>query len=151
LHDFHLDVLGTGPCEKRLQTRFGHKKWVAFHGFVPGSEVTQALIKSDLYCIPSLIAESYGLTTAQALQLGTPVIGSSIGATTELIRNGITGVLVPPGDTLAWRAAFLRVFSNRNLLAQWHQNAIRHAHEFDEDIIGQAHEEFITNIARKSA
>ncbi len=151
LYDFHLTVLGTGPSEKRVRTRFEHKKWVTFRGFVPGSEVAQALTQSDLYCIPSLMAESYGLVTAQALQLGTPVIGSNIGGTSELVRDGVTGILVPPGDAAAWRGAFLKVFSDTNVLAQWHENAIRHAHEFDEDLIAQAHEEFIDSLSRKTA
>ena len=151
LYEFHLTVLGTGPSEKHLKARFGKKKWVTFHGFVPGSEVTKTLIKCDLYCIPSLMAESYGLVTAQALQLGTPVIGSSIGGTTELVRNEITGVLIPPGDEAAWRDAFSRIFTDRNLLACWHENAVRHAQEFSEEAIGQAHEEFIEMLSRQSA
>jgi glycosyltransferase involved in cell wall biosynthesis len=113
--------------------------------------VTKALMKCDLYCIPSLMAESYGLVTAQALQLGTPVIGSSIGGTTELVRHEVTGLLVPPGDEAAWRSALSRTFADRNLLAAWHGNAVRLAQEFSEDAIGQAHEEFIEMLSRQSA
>jgi glycosyltransferase involved in cell wall biosynthesis/O-antigen/teichoic acid export membrane protein len=151
LHEFHLTVLGTGPGEKHLREKFGKMKWVDFRGFVPGSEVTKALMKCDLYCIPSLMAESYGLVTAQALQLGTPVIGSSIGGTTELVRHEVTGLLVPPGDEAAWRSALSRTFADRNLLAAWHGNAVRLAQEFSEDAIGQAHEEFIEMLSRQSA
>lgn len=151
VYDFHLTVLGTGPIETRLRTRFGHRKWVTFRGFVPGTEVTQAIMQSDVYCIPSLMAETYGLVTAQALQLGTPVIGSSVGGTTELIRDGITGLLLPPGDSLAWRAGFLKIFSDRTILAKWQENAINHAREFDENLIGSAHEDFIENLSYKAA
>ncbi len=150
VYRFHLTILGTGPCEQRLKDKYGQKGWMTFRGFVPGSEVTKALMKHDIYCIPSLMAETYGLVTAQALQLGTPVIGSDIGGTAELVRNGVTGILVPPGDGKAWTESFSKIFSNRGLLDVWRENATACAHEFDEDTIGRAHEEFIGKLYAQS-
>lgn len=95
-YKFHLTILGTGPSEKQLKEKYEQKDWITFRGFVPGNEVTEALMNHDIYCIPSLVVETYGLVTAQALQLGTPVIGSDIGGTSELIRDGVTGMLIPP-------------------------------------------------------
>lgn len=147
---FHLTVLGTGPCEQRLRNKYGHENWVTFRGFVSRKEVKEALMAHDIYCIPSLVPETYGLVTAQALQLGTPVIGSNIGGTPELIRDNVTGVLVPAGDGKAWTDAFSRIFSNPDLLDSWHKNVAAHAHEFDENVIGQAHEEFIHKLCAQS-
>jgi len=146
LHNFHLNVLGKGPSEQQLKSEFGNKKWVTFRGHVPREEVASALIDSDLYCIPSLVAESYGLVTAQALQLGTPVIGSNAGGTAELVRDGITGILAPPGNENAWQEALSKILSNRKLLTQWHENAVRYAHEFDKETIGQAYDNFIRQL-----
>jgi glycosyltransferase involved in cell wall biosynthesis/O-antigen/teichoic acid export membrane protein len=143
---FHLTVLGTGPCEQKLRDKYKWERWVTFRGFVSRNEVTEALAQHDIYCIPSLMPEAYGLATAQALQLGTPVIGSNIGGTTELIRDGVTGMLVPAGDGKAWTEAFSEIFSNRGLLDEWRKNVSAHAHEFDADVIGQAHEEFICRL-----
>lgn len=145
-YKFHLTILGTGPSEKQLKEKYEQKDWITFRGFVPGNEVTEALMNHDIYCIPSLVAETYGLVTAQALQLGTPVIGSDIGGTSELIRDGVTGMLIPPGDRKAWAEALTRIFSNSDLLDSWRKNAAAHAHEFDENTIGQAHEEFISKL-----
>ncbi len=146
-HHFHLTVLGTGPSEQRLRTEYGGRKWVTFRGFVPRHEIASVLMESDLYCMTSLVAESYGLVTAQALQLGTPVIGSDAGGTAELVRNGVTGMLVRPGDEQAWRDAFLKIFSEPSLLRQWSENAARYAHEFNEDTIMQAYEEFLEKLS----
>lgn len=145
-YKFHLTVLGTGPSERSLKDKYGTKSWVTFRGFVPGSEVTKALMSHDIYCIPSLISETYGLVTAQALQSGTPVIGSNIGGTSELIRDGVTGILVSPGDKKAWTDSFIGIFSNPDLLYKWRENAAAYAHEFDESAIGQAHEDFIGKL-----
>lgn len=144
---FHLTVLGTGPDEQRLKAEFGQKSWATFRGFVAKDEVATALAQSDLYCMPSLVAESYGLVTAQALQLGTPVIGSDTGGTAELVRNGVTGILLPPGNEQAWQDAFSKIFANPELLDAWRENAARHAYEFDEKAIGQAHDVFIERLS----
>lgn len=144
---FHLTILGTGPSESRLKDEYGHRNWVTFRGFVPRSEVAAALVESDLYCIPSLVVESYGLVTAQALQLGTPVIGSNAGGTAELVRDGETGMLVPLGDEQAWRDSFSKIFSNPELVFEWHRNAVLHTHEFNEDVIGQAYEKFVAGLS----
>jgi glycosyltransferase involved in cell wall biosynthesis/O-antigen/teichoic acid export membrane protein len=151
LYKFHLTILGTGPCEQQLKDKYREKTWVTFRGFVPGSEVTEALMKHDIYCIPSLMAETYGLVTAQSLQLGTPVLGSNIGGTAELIRDGVTGMLIAPGDSKAWTEAFSKIFSDHSILDSWRKNAADHAHEFDENTIGQAHEEFISKLHAQSS
>ena len=147
---FHLTVLGTGPSEQKLKDKYGGENWVTFRGFVSRNEVTEAITQHDIYCIPSLMPEAYGLATAQALQLGTPVIGSNIGGTAELIRDGVTGMLIPAGDSKAWTEAFMGIFSNHELLDSWQRNVAAHAHEFDEDVIGQAHEEFICGLYAQS-
>jgi glycosyltransferase involved in cell wall biosynthesis len=146
-HKFHLTILGTGPSEQRLKGKYGRVSWVTFCGFVPKMQVAAALAESDLCCIPSLVQESYGLVTAQALQLGTPVIGSDAGGTSELVRDGTTGMLLPPGDRKAWHDAFLKIFSNPAVLATWHENAVSHAKEFNEDIIGQSLEDFMDKLS----
>ncbi len=145
-HKFHLTVLGAGPSEKALREKYGQEPWVDFRGFVNKDEVAAALGQSDLYCIPSLVAESYGLVTAQALQLGVPVLGSDAGGTAELVRDGVTGGLVPPGDAAAWRDAFLKIFDDPEILHTWHKNAVRYAHEFDPAEIGLVYEAFIEKL-----
>ena len=150
VYRFHLTVLGTGPSEQKLRDKYGRESWVTFRGHVSRDEVAKALMQHDIYCIPSLVPESYGLVTAQALKLGTPVIGSNIGGTAELIRDGVTGMLVPAGDSKAWTEVFSAIFSNPELLNNWHRNVAAHAHEFDEDVIVQAHEEFIWRLNAQS-
>lgn len=149
--DFRLTVLGTGPLDDALRARYGRRHWVSFRGFVPRKDIGRFLIESDLYCIPSLVSESYGLVTAQALHLGTPVIGSRAGGTAELVRDGVTGMLVPPGDERAWRDAFRTIFSAPALTGKWRGNALRFAEEFDEDRIAESYEDFISLLANKTA
>lgn len=146
-YDFHLTVLGTGPDEESLRAEYGQKSWVTFRGFVPKQQVMSVLAASDLLCMPSLVQESYGLVTAEALQLGTPVIGSDAGGTAELVRPGVTGMLVAAGDEKAWQKALGEIFDDPGRLETWHENVVRYAHEFGEDSIWQAYESFLAKLS----
>ena len=145
-HPFQLTVLGTGTLEAELRERYGKCAWVTFGGFVPRADVAVAMAQSDVLCMPSLWSETYGIVTAQALQIGTPVIGSSNGGTAELIRHEETGLLVAPGDATAWRAAFRRMIGAPGLLRAWRRNALRYSEEFAAERIGEAYEAFVSRL-----
>jgi glycosyltransferase involved in cell wall biosynthesis len=134
-YNFSLTVFGRGPQEDELKAKYGHKTWVSFRGFVPQDDITRAVAAHDLLCTPSLWAEPYGMVTAQALRLGTPVLGSDSGGTAELVRDNETGRLLPPGDIPAWRQAFEVIFSDPSVLQTWRRNAGTYAGEFDEAAI----------------
>ena len=70
-------------------------------GFVQGEELT-TLIRNAQFCInPSECQETYGLTNAEALILGTPVVASRIGAFPEIIRDYVNGRLFEAGNAEA--------------------------------------------------
>jgi glycosyltransferase involved in cell wall biosynthesis len=143
---FHLTVLGTGTLESELREQYGKCSWVTFKGFVPRADVAATMAQSDIFCTPSLWAETYGIVTAQALQIGTPVIGSRMGGTAELVRHEETGVLVEPGDATQWQAAFRRIFDAPILLEGWRSAALRHSDEFAAEHIGAAYEAFVSHL-----
>jgi glycosyltransferase involved in cell wall biosynthesis len=59
---------------------------------------------ADVFVIPS-IQESFGQTVSESLACGTPVIGFATGGMLDMVRPGLTGQLVPVGDTVALRDA----------------------------------------------
>jgi len=64
------------------------------------NDVRELLLGCDLFVLPSLF-EGLPLSIMEAMAAGKPVIASDIGGVNELIRDGETGYLVPPGDTHA--------------------------------------------------
>jgi glycosyltransferase involved in cell wall biosynthesis len=62
--------------------------------------LAQLLAQASLAVLPSHV-ESFGNAIAEALAAGTPVLSAAAAAIPELVRDGETGVLVPPGDAAA--------------------------------------------------
>jgi phosphatidylinositol alpha-mannosyltransferase len=59
------------------------------------------LADADVLCAPSLHGESFGMVLTEALAARTPVIASDIPGYRDVVRDGIEGVLIAPGDALA--------------------------------------------------
>lgn len=78
---------------------------VEHFGFVGNERLQAALYNAaDLFVIPSL-SEPFGQTCLEAMACGLPVVGSRVGGIPEMIEDGVTGRLVPPGDAAALSAA----------------------------------------------
>ena len=73
---------------------------VRIEGGLPHEEVSAALQQIDVFCMPSL-AESFGVAAVEAAACGLAVVASRTGGIPEVVQDGVTGILVEPGDPLA--------------------------------------------------
>jgi glycosyltransferase involved in cell wall biosynthesis len=83
-----LYLAGKGPQQAELATRVEALKLgarVRLLGFVPESDLPLWLNAADCTVMPSLDLEGFGLATVESLACGTPVLGSNVGATPELL------------------------------------------------------------------
>lgn len=99
-HGFPLTclVIGAGPEEpalRHLARRLGIDPWVRWAGRREGA--ARWLRAVDVYVQPSR-REAYGLAVAEAMAAARPIVASRTGGLEELIRDGVDGRLVPPGD-----------------------------------------------------
>jgi glycosyltransferase involved in cell wall biosynthesis len=72
---------------------------VIFAGRVPQDELPAYYAACDIVVIPSRPPEAFGVSLAQGMSAGKPVIGSNIPGVRTLVHNGEQGFLVPVGDT----------------------------------------------------
>ncbi len=90
-------------CEE-LVTRLNLTDRVRFTGTVANRDLPVLFSQSRMLVVPSLW-EGLGLVILEAMACGCPVVGSRTGGIPELIDEGVTGRLVPPGAVEAWAAA----------------------------------------------
>jgi glycosyltransferase involved in cell wall biosynthesis len=92
-------IAGAGPEEENLR-RLARELGIAEHmTFVPNLlDFAEALEAMDLFCLPSL-QQGIGTIMLEAMVLGRPVIATRVGGVYRVIRDGETGLLVPPSDS----------------------------------------------------
>jgi glycosyltransferase involved in cell wall biosynthesis len=76
--------------------------------------------------------EPFGLVTVEAMSLGKPVVGVSSGGTEEIIEDGVSGILVPPGDPAALASAVSSILSDPPLHEKLSSGALRRAEVFSD-------------------
>ena len=82
----------------------------------------------DLFVAPQRW-EGFGVTPLEAMACGVPVIATTVGAFGELVVEGKTGRLIPPGDVGRMRAAVGTALTSSDTLRQWSAAARRHVEE----------------------
>lgn len=92
--------------------------------------VMEAWRRSSIALVPSVWAEPFGLVAIEAMSTGRPVIASRIGGLPDIVLDGETGLLVPPGDPLALRHAIERLLKDSELRERLGQAGRRRVKEF---------------------
>jgi glycosyltransferase involved in cell wall biosynthesis len=77
-------------------------------------DVADLLAAADVFVLASR-SEGAPLSILEAMAAGLPVVASDVGGVAELVADGETGLLVPPGDPAALAAALARVLDDRGL------------------------------------
>ena len=110
--DLHLTLIGDGPERAALQAEakpLGDA--VRFVGYQSQDAVARALMQADALVLPSF-AEGVPVVLMEAMAAGLPVIATRIAGIPELVQDGVSGVLVPPGDANALAMAILAALSD---------------------------------------
>ena len=94
IRDEFPDVLaligGEGPLRAELERLIQHhrvKNHVRMLGFIPEDDLPKHYQAADLVVMPTYELEGFGLVTVEALACGTPVVGTPVGATPEILRE----------------------------------------------------------------
>jgi glycosyltransferase involved in cell wall biosynthesis len=100
----HLLLIGDGPHQASLMQRaaaLGLRDRVTFAGPQPHAELPHYYAIADAFVVPSIAHETFSIASCEAMSCQRPVIGTRVGGLPEVVRDGETGYLVPPGDAAA--------------------------------------------------
>ncbi len=121
--DADLVLVGAGPLEAELRGLAAETGIADRVYFLPPLE-DEALHgwyqAADVFCLPSVArSEAFGLVQIEAHAAGTPVVSTALPTGVPFANlDGQTGLIVPPGDALALRAALARLLSDDVLRAR---------------------------------
>jgi glycosyltransferase involved in cell wall biosynthesis len=114
----------------------------------PHVAVMEAWRRSMLGFLPSIWEEPFGIVLLEAMKFGRPVIASRVGGITDIVLDGVTGLLVPPGDADALRGAIQRLLDEPDLRQQMGGAAEQRLVEFQARTVVPRFEQVYAALAR---
>jgi glycosyltransferase involved in cell wall biosynthesis len=90
---------------------------VRFLGRLDRAAVWKLLGEVDVLLAPSLWYETYCYAVHEAFAAGVPVVASRLGVLADAVEDGVSGLLVSPGDVAGWQAALQRLVDDPAQLA----------------------------------
>ena len=147
----HLLIVGHGELRRDLERQIdalGLRERV--HVLGVRSDVPGLLNAADAFVLSS-DWEGSPLSVMEAMAAGTPVISTAVGGVPELIEDGESGLLVPPGDARALAGAMQYVLENPEVRTSMGSAAAKRAMErFDLRVMTEAYEELYRATVAKS-
>jgi len=127
--DFACHLVGEGELRSKIEEQIaqvGLQNKVILHGARPRSEIVSMLAQSDVLALASVPTprgkrEGIPVVLMEGMASGLPVVASRLSGIPELVEDGRSGFLVPPGDSLALADALQRLRDNSHLRQQMGQ------------------------------
>jgi len=124
---WRMMLCGDGPLAAELKVRFDRgslRAPVRWAGFISREATARAILRADVGVLTSICPENQPVFLMEAAASGAAQVGTRIGGIPEIVEDGQTGLLVPPGDAVALAGALrcliqdpvlVRRFSEANL------------------------------------
>lgn len=128
--DTKFVIIGYGKYKKKLiklARRLKVDEHIVFTGKVEDVGVALELI--DVFVLPSISSEGFGLAVLEAMAAGKPIIVSNLGGVYALVKEDINGWLLPPGDINELSKAIIKLIDCPDLIESFGKNSYRIARE----------------------
>jgi glycosyltransferase involved in cell wall biosynthesis len=129
VHGVHVVIAGEGPLRADLEAQ-AKALWLQGSLHMPGriDDLPGWFSSAEVLCMPS-VEEGLGTSVLDGMAAGLPVVASRAGGIPEMVRDGIEGLLVPPGDPRALSAALARLLGDADLRRKMSDAARRRVDE----------------------
>ena len=147
--DLLLVIGGEGPLEPELKEqvrRYGVEDYVRFAGYIPDEDLPSYYQMADLFILPTIELEGFGLVTIEALASGLPVLGTPVGGTREILtklgadylfedstpQSIATGILKALNDWATNKAAYESIAQTCREAAEQHYSWDNHVSKLED-------------------
>ena len=125
-------VVGSGPDLARLEriaANLGVARSIQFVGDVEDDLLPSFYERADVFLLPTreILAddeiEGFGIAYVEAAAAGVPSVAANVGGVADAVRDGVTGLLIPPSSPDSVASAALRILGDRSLRMRLSENA----------------------------
>lgn len=95
---------------------------ISLRPFVEADRIFSVLMGFDVFCLPSIVPETFSLIVREAAAAGTPVLVSDLGAPADYVHQHACGEVLSAGDASVWALAMEKVVSKPEILNHWKKN-----------------------------
>jgi len=123
-----LLFIGSGVLQQELTRRVQEQGIPDVHiaGFVNQSTIAQAYATADIFVLPSVRRETWGLAVNEAMNFSLPIIVSKkAGCASDLVREGVNGYVVSPGDVYQLKDRLERLVSSPHLRSEFGEASLQ--------------------------
>lgn len=114
--DAKLLIAGTGQQEVALRAQAAPLgQAIEFLGHLSPASLDRMAESAWVHAVPSIWDEPFGNVTLEAMMRGVAVLGSSTGATPELVVENVTGRIATAGDVSSWSQHLCQMLSNKEI------------------------------------
>jgi glycosyltransferase involved in cell wall biosynthesis len=128
--DFTLDIIGSLTADpmyaremRQMVNDYHLSDKVIFQGHFKTHALNERLRHSHVLVVPSSY-EGFGIVYLEGMAFGMPAVGTTAGAASEIIRDGQTGYLINPGDSVTLATRLQALSQDRELLTRLSQQAL---------------------------
>jgi glycosyltransferase involved in cell wall biosynthesis len=147
-----LVVAGEGPCRADLERRIvelGIGDSVALPGHLEGEDL-HGLVRHSLFQLVPSHWESFGVVCLEGMAAGKAIVASRVGGIPDIVRDGETGILVPPSDPVALADAVATLLADPDLARRLGEAGRKRAHEeFTWERMTDRYEEALAHVERR--
>ncbi len=157
LPETELWLVGKGPLEGALRQQaaeLGVGDRLRFFGDIADNELPRFYRACDLFVFPSETPnEAFGLVQVEAMACGKPVVACNLRSGVPYVcRDGVTGLIVPPGDCERLALAIRRLLADKELAQKLGQQARQRAlQEFEESVMVERYLELFRRLIAEAA
>ena len=97
---YELKIVGDGPYRNRIERSARlHDIKCSFTGYLSPKEVRSEMKKADILVLPAVAGEGLPNVLLEAMSVGLPAVATAVAGIPDIVKNGRTGIIVPPEDS----------------------------------------------------